>query len=263
MPTFKCDSCGFSKEVPDKADGCKVKCPECGQVTVINLDDCPPSDQFPTPPQAAKTGWGLPVALCAGVLAIGLALVAVSNVLTAFGAIAISVGAIITLVNRESRDQLFGILRVREDTHRFTVSGVTLIAMVASYWLQGVNLLAPPQSEPKWPYKYVAKKTQINGTENVMELYAYSGPFDVENLKDFCWRKKREVTNEGLYYLVIFDDPGRAEFPTKPFTAEYGTEKSKARNIRALLVYNAINGFCELRYYKLNMAEGSSVIFAL
>ncbi len=38
MAIFKCDSCGYDREVPDKLSGKKAKCPDCGQgVTIVDF----------------------------------------------------------------------------------------------------------------------------------------------------------------------------------------------------------------------------------
>lgn len=102
---------------------------------------------------------------------------------------------------------------------------------------------------------FVATKTE--GDRDVMDLYAVSGHFDLDKLKNFCRNRKESSTAKVFYYLVVFDDKANARFPTTPFTAEFGIEEDALRHIRAIYVFNRLNGFSELRHYERNMWEST------
>jgi len=76
------------------------------------------------------------------------------------------------------------------------------------------------------------------------------------DLLEFCQSCRLQSNADMFYYAVIFDDSSNAGFPSDPFTAEFGLEESKLRHIRAIYVYNRVNGFSELRYYDTNAWEG-------
>lgn len=51
----------------------------------------------------------------------------------------------------------------------------------------------------------------------------------------------------------MFDAFANAKFPSTPFTAEYGLEEDALKHIRALYVFNKVNGFSEVRYHDKNI----------
>ena len=114
----------------------------------------------------------------------------------------------------------------------------------------------PTAAQKKWPYEFLRSKTEQTAHKNVMHLYAFSGALDLAELKVFCRDRKQQSPAKTFYYVVIFDDAANAKFPTTPFTAEYGIEEDAQRHIRAIYVYNKLNGFSELRYYDTNAWEG-------
>ena len=122
------------------------------------------------------------------------------------------------------------------------------------FWfvLLGCSSESSPISQ-SFPYQFVANKTESNGHENSMELYACSGDIDIPNLREFCLERKRQSSAPAFNYLVVFDDRNNAAFPKSPFTAEYGLEEDVMKHIRAIYVYNRMNGFSEFRYYSENM----------
>lgn len=113
----------------------------------------------------------------------------------------------------------------------------------------------PPNVEKKWPYQFVESKTEQTGHRNVMDLYAFSGDFDPTELKAFCRERKEKSPAKHFYYVVIFDKASNAKFPTTPFTAKYGTDDEVAKHIRAIYVYNQLNGFSELSYHAQNIHQ--------
>jgi hypothetical protein len=110
-----------------------------------------------------------------------------------------------------------------------------------------------PTAEKKWPYQFVESKTEPTGHRNVMDLYAFDGDFDPADLKAFCKERKAKSPAKVFYYVVIFDKASNAKFPSTPFTAEYGDEEGALKHIRAIYVYNKLNGFSELRYHPQNL----------
>lgn len=109
------------------------------------------------------------------------------------------------------------------------------------------------ESPTQAPFKLVESKTEATGLRNVMELYAFAGPFNAAELKKFCIDRKSKSTAKAFLYVVIFDEASNAKFPSTPFTAEYGTDDDLAKHIRAIYVYNKMNGFSELRYHDKNI----------
>lgn len=113
--------------------------------------------------------------------------------------------------------------------------------------------LAKVPSETKTPYQFVASKTETFGQRNTMELYAFSGTFDIAELRKFCSENKNKSPAKAFFYVVIFDNASNARFPSSPFTAEYGSEENVKRHIRAIYIYNKMNGFSELSYHADNI----------
>lgn len=111
----------------------------------------------------------------------------------------------------------------------------------------------PPSIGTEFPYTFVKMKQESFGKKNVMELYAYSGEFDIENLKEFCSKKKSSSPAEMFYYVVIFDLVKNAGFPSTPFTAEFGSDFDKdiklKKHIRAVYTYNELIGYSKLSVY--------------
>ena len=113
---------------------------------------------------------------------------------------------------------------------------------------------ATPPGGKRWPYEFVATKTEDFGHHNVMDLYAFSGEFDPAELKAFCRERKEKSTAKVFYYAVIFDTAANARFPGTPFTAEYGISEEKAtRHIRALYGFNRVNGYSHLQWHPDNL----------
>ncbi|KGF71854.1 hypothetical protein DO97_15065 [Neosynechococcus sphagnicola sy1] len=113
----------------------------------------------------------------------------------------------------------------------------------------------PSITEKKWPYQFLESKTEQTGHNNVMDLYAFSGKFDLDELKAFCLDRKQKSTAKVFYYVVIFDNAANASFPSSPFTAKFGLEENTAKHIRAIYEYNQLNGFSELEYHDKNIWE--------
>ncbi|MEQ8786229.1 MAG: SHD1 domain-containing protein [Pirellulaceae bacterium] len=116
---------------------------------------------------------------------------------------------------------------------------------------------------PQWPYQFVDSKTEQSGYRNVMDLYAYAGVLDLSILKAFCADRKRSSRAPAFYYVVVFDDPKHAKFPSSPFTAAYGLEEDALRHIRAMYAYNKLNGHSQLTYYAPNAWDGKATVVAI
>lgn len=118
-----------------------------------------------------------------------------------------------------------------------------------------------PATEPRfevkkeWPYRFVASKREQTNFKNVMHLYAYDGPLDIEELKAFCRERKGKSPAEVFYFVVIFNSPENAKFPSTPFTARYDTDDETRGHIRAIYEYNRANGFSELYIREQNRTE--------
>jgi hypothetical protein len=120
------------------------------------------------------------------------------------------------------------------------------------------------QSTPKteaaktWSYEFVeTKKDPKTNGRDTMDLYSYSGPLVLSDLKAFCKERKQQSSAKAFYYVVIFDDKANATFPTTPFTSDFGgpNDEGALKHIRAVYTFNRVNGFSELRYYDENAWE--------
>lgn len=113
---------------------------------------------------------------------------------------------------------------------------------------------SPPVS---FPYEFLDTKQETDGHQNIMDLYAFDGPFDIPNLKAFCLQKKSQSKADWFYTLTIFDNKSNAGFPDTPFTAMYGStignDTEYSKHIRAIYVYNKKNGYSKLSVYADNM----------
>lgn len=104
--------------------------------------------------------------------------------------------------------------------------------------------------EKRFPFKFLETKDQrVGNLLNTMDLFYFEGEIDINKLKQLCKEKKDNFKNNGFYFLVLFDKKENASFPSTPFTAEYGTEPEKFEHIRAMYVYNKVNGYSELSIY--------------
>lgn len=115
--------------------------------------------------------------------------------------------------------------------------------------------IKPAVQEKKWPYQFVQSKTEQTGHMNVMDLYAFSGNFDLEELKAFCRERKKQSPAKAFYFIAIFDSATEARFPSSPFTAHYDLDDDIAKHIRAIYTFNKLNGFSELQYHEKNIFQ--------
>jgi len=129
-----------------------------------------------------------------------------------------------------------------------------------------------PQQEPKlrtvapvtkltWPYKFIEAKSEKNGrTTDRMELYSYDGKIEPDNLSSFCRAKKEASTNDGFFFVVIFDSRENADWPKNPIGAEFGDlDGNPQKHIRAIYCYRRSNGYSELRYHEINIWNHKSI----
>lgn len=127
-----------------------------------------------------------------------------------------------------------------------------------------VEVQKPVIEQVSYPYKFVNLKYEHIGDPkmagshvNRMDLYAYSGKFDMDNLTKFLQEKKHQYQfgSEEFYFLVIFDNAANATFPGDPFTAEYGLEEVPQKHIRIFYEFNNLNGYSKLNFYDKNKWE--------
>jgi hypothetical protein len=135
-----------------------------------------------------------------------------------------------------------------------------ILFLLATFSVITTSCNNPSSQEEKtsWPYQFVKTKTEQAAYRNVMDLFAFSGELDLENLKSFCRYQKKNNNAERFYYAVIFDEASNARFPTDPFTARFGLDEKAMKHIRAIYEYNNINGFSELSYYSKNSWESTA-----
>lgn len=115
------------------------------------------------------------------------------------------------------------------------------------------------EPKPEGPFKFVATKTEPGKLQPVMELYAFAGPLNPAELKKLCAERKSKSPAKTILYVVVFDSAANAKFPKTPFTAEYGSEENTSKHIRALYMFNKLNGFSEVRYHEKNISEHISI----
>jgi hypothetical protein len=118
------------------------------------------------------------------------------------------------------------------------------------------------ENKTSYPYKFVKSKDEQIGKPNVvgsrvdkMDLYAYSGKFNMADLIKFCQEQKKNFSSNAIYYLVIFDNATNATFPSDPFSSAYGIEETPQKHIRAYYEFNNLNGYSVLNYYDKNKWE--------
>lgn len=111
-----------------------------------------------------------------------------------------------------------------------------------------------------WPYEFVSSNSEQTGYRNVMDLYAFSGELDVQNLRAFCHDRYQRSDAEAFYYVVVFDEAANAGFPSYPLTAGFSLDENLAKHVRAICEFNKVNGFSELRHYDENLWESPAKI---
>jgi hypothetical protein len=109
-----------------------------------------------------------------------------------------------------------------------------------------------------WPYRFVRSKSEESG-KNVMDLYAYDGPLNADELAAFCMDRKVNGKADMFYIVVIFGKETDVRAPKSPVTATYDDEPEVLKTIRAIYVHNRQNGFSELTYHENNVYDGDVV----
>ncbi|WCL50816.1 hypothetical protein [Leptospira sp. GIMC2001] len=111
----------------------------------------------------------------------------------------------------------------------------------------GCSPSAPPEI---FPYNFVNAKEEKNGKIlSNLELYAYEGEFDLEQLKRFVKKnsdRMDKMDRYNWYFIAIFNTKEKAKFPKAPLTAAYGLDDNTMKNIRVYYTYNRMNGFKEI-----------------
>jgi len=131
--------------------------------------------------------------------------------------------------------------------------------LIFSIFINGCSLV------PEFPYELIGEKIekqyfQIDGKShfrnNKMELYAYEGKIDIENLKLLCLVKRQLWESDAMYYLVLFDKKENANYPTRGgFGGHYGLDDKMSKHIRAYYTYVGLNGYSKLCIYNKNSLE--------
>jgi len=110
--------------------------------------------------------------------------------------------------------------------------------------------------KPGLASQFVFVKSRMDEEGNILEVYAVEGSLNVENLKSLCQQKQHRTKAKSAYFLVLFDDPVNAAFPSTQFRDRFGTDDSARRHIRAIYEFNRANGYSELEYYDTNVVDG-------
>lgn len=106
-----------------------------------------------------------------------------------------------------------------------------------------------------WPCKFLGSKEEGPRHRDVMELYAFSGEIDTEDLRSFCRERKATMPAEEHYFVVIFDGAKHAKFPTRPFMFLYDGDEHVQKHIRAIYKYTRWKEQGELRYHEDNIYQ--------
>ncbi|MFA5518826.1 MAG: hypothetical protein WDA74_06165 [Spirochaetota bacterium] len=150
--------------------------------------------------------------------------------------------------------------RGRKEVIKYYVSAFILTFIFAVSFHSG----APSRAfDSQFPYKFVdTKNKKLSIWTDTMDLYFCTEPIDTNQLKEFCKIKKDTFSTDGTYYLVIFDAKENAVFPKAPFGGMYGAaeDEEASKHIKAIYVFKKMNGFSELRFYKMHDSEKGSFI---
>jgi hypothetical protein len=106
----------------------------------------------------------------------------------------------------------------------------------------------------------VDAKTESDGLQDYMILYAVNGKFDTNDFNTLCLSLKSNPVSTGFNYIVVFDDATNAKFPNTPFTSLYGLEEDRLKHILAVYEFNSKNGYSESKVYDTNMWTGKPTI---
>jgi hypothetical protein len=90
-------------------------------------------------------------------------------------------------------------------------------------------------------------------------MYLFWSPaekMNQEQIVECCKVFRERFSGRRFSYLVVFDLPENAKYPSQPFTSLFGIEAEKLRHIRAIYEHNKLNGYSELRLYDSNAWEG-------
>lgn len=149
-------------------------------------------------------------------------------------------------------------MRRRQSNEMVVFAVCGLAALVVGTYLF-ISQSRPTKTKNSWPYHFVKSKTERTGFAlNVMDLYYYSGPLDVEVLKQFCLERKQHSPAKFLYYVVIFDELKNVQFPSGYMASQFELDDHAMQHIRAIYTYNITNGYSHLSYYGKNMWDGPS-----
>jgi len=91
-----------------------------------------------------------------------------------------------------------------------------------------------------------------------MELYTGAREFDPNTLVNLC--VERRNVPQDWFFLVVFDSPEHAKFPSNPFTADYGMDWDTMRHIIAHYTYRRSNSYNTLNIYPTNSYESSPTV---
>lgn len=120
----------------------------------------------------------------------------------------------------------------------------------------GCGKASPPIESPM--LEFVGAKTERDGLQETMELYGLRESFDIATFRQLCQRKKSTIGGRGATYVVVFDKPESATFPTSPFSAMFGVDWDTMAKIKAMYVCNPSNGYSTMTIYDPNMLDGKS-----
>ena len=107
-------------------------------------------------------------------------------------------------------------------------------------------------------YDYIDTKTQIGIDDAVIDIFSFSGEFDLKYLESFCRDRRSKPSVKGFYWIVIFDDASNAVFPTGIIHTEYLDEPDVRLHIRAIYCWNRVNKYSLLSVYDRSSPKGKT-----
>jgi hypothetical protein len=89
---------------------------------------------------------------------------------------------------------------------------------------------------------------------NFMKLYSVKSQVDFAEFREICIQFKADnAGRDTSRYVVLFDAPENATFPSNPYTEQFGLSPA-INHVLAIYEFNPLNGFSSLTTYKQNMA---------
>lgn len=259
MKQISCTYCTTQFSIKKSQAGCSIQCPRCRHVSRVPDTKSADTDTCTRKETVGSTSWLTLVSAATVSVAVGTSIGFIVGHQRGKASKDLDIAASQKLVS-ESENTLRQRDRELAEAKAELAKQAKQIQLMRDGSLPQNSRESTPnprnsQSEKAWPYQFVMSKTEQTGHRNVMDLYSYAGDFNPDDLRAFCRDRKDKSPATVFYFVVIFDSPSNAQFPSTGFTAQYALEDGVGKHIRAIYVYNKLNGHSELRYHAQNVWE--------